>query len=141
MNRRTFLSGRIASALAAKIVPAPAFARPVDLAWAFSSPMSPPPRESSSSTTAEPTAANTCPKPWGRAAPFSITMRDGWQDILLVNGMDWPGHKRQRSTLRLYHNNRNGTFTDVTEARVWTWKCTAWAWPWAITTTTAFPTY
>jgi hypothetical protein len=41
---------------------------------------------------------------------------DGWQDILLVNGMDWPGHKRQRSTLRLYRNNRNGTFTDVTRA-------------------------
>ena len=28
--------------------------------------------------------------------------------------MDWPGHKRQTSTLRLYHNNRDGTFTDVT---------------------------
>jgi len=41
---------------------------------------------------------------------------DGWQDILLINGMDWPGHKRQRSTLRLYRNNRNGTFTDVTSA-------------------------
>ncbi|HMF58971.1 MAG TPA: CRTAC1 family protein, partial [Vicinamibacterales bacterium] len=40
----------------------------------------------------------------------------GWQDILLVNGMDWPGHKRQRSTLKLYRNNRNGTFTDVTRA-------------------------
>src|SRR6516164_1921038 len=41
---------------------------------------------------------------------------DGWQDILLINGMDWPGHKRQRSTLRLYRNNRNGTFTDVTKS-------------------------
>jgi hypothetical protein len=41
---------------------------------------------------------------------------DGWQDILLINGMDWPGHKRQRSTLRLYKNNRNGTFTDVTKS-------------------------
>ncbi len=40
---------------------------------------------------------------------------DGWLDILLVNGMDWPGHKRQRSTMKLYRNNRNGTFTDVTE--------------------------
>ncbi len=40
---------------------------------------------------------------------------DGWLDILLVNGMDWPGHKKQRSTLKLYRNNRNGTFTDVTE--------------------------
>ena len=41
---------------------------------------------------------------------------DGWLDILLVNGMDWPGHKRQRSALQLYRNNRNGTFTDVTRA-------------------------
>src|SRR5437667_9202883 len=30
--------------------------------------------------------------------------------------MDWPGHKRQRTTLRLYRNNRNGTFTDVTKS-------------------------
>src|SRR6202011_3966095 len=28
---------------------------------------------------------------------------------------DWPGHKQRRSTLRLYRNNRNGTFTDVTQ--------------------------
>jgi hypothetical protein len=28
--------------------------------------------------------------------------------------MDWPGHKQRRSTLRLFKNNRNGTFTDVT---------------------------
>lgn len=41
---------------------------------------------------------------------------DGWLDILLVNGMDWPDHKRQRSTLCLYRNNRNGTFTDVTKS-------------------------
>src|SRR3989442_1588230 len=39
---------------------------------------------------------------------------DEWQDILLINGRDWPGHKRERSTLRLYRNNRNGTFSDVT---------------------------
>ena len=30
--------------------------------------------------------------------------------------MDWPGHTRRRSTLRLYRNNRNGTFTDVTRS-------------------------
>ncbi len=41
---------------------------------------------------------------------------DGWPDILLLNGSDWPGHRRQRSTLALYRNNRNGTFTDVTKA-------------------------
>ena len=40
---------------------------------------------------------------------------DGWLDILLVNGTDWPGHKKQSSTPRLYRNNRNGTFTDVTQ--------------------------
>ncbi len=30
--------------------------------------------------------------------------------------MDWPGHKRERSTLKLYRNNRNGTFSDVTRS-------------------------
>jgi enediyne biosynthesis protein E4 len=35
---------------------------------------------------------------------------------VLVNGMDWPGHARQRSTLRLYRNNRDGTFADATRA-------------------------
>lgn len=39
---------------------------------------------------------------------------DGWQDILLVNGQDWPGHRKGRSTLTLLKNNRNGTFSDVT---------------------------
>ena len=39
---------------------------------------------------------------------------DGWQDILFVNSMDWPEHKRNRSTAALYHNNHDGTFTDVT---------------------------
>ena len=40
---------------------------------------------------------------------------DGWPDILFVNGSDWPGHKTKRTTPALYHNNRNGTFTDVTK--------------------------
>ena len=39
---------------------------------------------------------------------------DGWQDILFVNSMDWPGHKSGKSFPALYHNNRDGTFTDVT---------------------------
>jgi hypothetical protein len=54
------------------------------------------------------------PETLGSGCAFLDYDRDGWQDILLVNGMDWPGHKRQTSTLRLYHNNRDGTFTDVT---------------------------
>jgi hypothetical protein len=56
------------------------------------------------------------PETLGAGCAFLDYDADGWQDILLVNGMDWPGHKRQRSTLRLYKNNRNGTFTDVTRA-------------------------
>ena len=56
------------------------------------------------------------PETLGSGCAFLDYDSDGWQDILLINGMDWPGHKRQRSTLRLYHNNRNGTFTDVTRA-------------------------
>ena len=39
---------------------------------------------------------------------------DGWQDILFVNSMDWPGHKSAKSFPALYHNNHDGTFTDVT---------------------------
>jgi len=56
------------------------------------------------------------PETLGSGCAFLDYDADGWQDILLVNGMDWPGHKRQRSTLRLYKNNRNGTFTDVTKS-------------------------
>src|SRR6202051_105581 len=56
------------------------------------------------------------PETLGAGCAFLDYDADGWQDILLVNGCDWPGHKRQRSTLHLYKNNRNGTFTDVTRS-------------------------
>jgi enediyne biosynthesis protein E4 len=54
------------------------------------------------------------PETLGSGCAFLDYDRDGWQDILLINGMNWPSHKQRRSTLRLYRNNRNGTFTDVT---------------------------
>jgi hypothetical protein len=56
------------------------------------------------------------PETLGAGCAFIDYDADGWPDILLVNGMDWPSHKRQRSTLGLYHNNRNGTFSDVTRS-------------------------
>ena len=56
------------------------------------------------------------PETLGSGCAFLDYDRDGWQDILLVNGMDWPGHTKQRSMLKLYRNNRNGTFSDVTRA-------------------------
>lgn len=39
---------------------------------------------------------------------------DGWQDLLFVNSTDWPGHQSPHSLPALYHNNGDGTFTDVT---------------------------
>ena len=56
------------------------------------------------------------PETLGAGCAFLDYDGDGWQDILLINGTDWPGHKRERSTLKLYRNNRNGTFSDVTRA-------------------------
>ncbi|HEX3352284.1 MAG TPA: CRTAC1 family protein [Terriglobales bacterium] len=56
------------------------------------------------------------PETLGAGCAFLDYDSDGWQDILLINGMDWPGHKRERSTLKLYRNNRNGTFSDVTRS-------------------------
>jgi hypothetical protein len=54
------------------------------------------------------------PETLGSGCAFLDYDADGWPDILLINSMDWPGHKRTRATMRLYRNNRNGTFTDVT---------------------------
>jgi enediyne biosynthesis protein E4 len=56
------------------------------------------------------------PETLGSGCAFLDYDADGWQDILLVNSADWPAHKHTRSTLRLYRNNRNGTFTDVTHS-------------------------
>ena len=56
------------------------------------------------------------PETMGPGCAFIDYDNDGWLDILIANGMDWPGHVRQHSTLKLYRNNRNGTFTDVTVA-------------------------
>jgi enediyne biosynthesis protein E4 len=57
------------------------------------------------------------PETLGPGCAFLDYDNDGWQDILLVDGTDWKGHEREgsgRSSLQLYRNNRNGTFTDVT---------------------------
>jgi enediyne biosynthesis protein E4 len=54
------------------------------------------------------------PETMGPGCAFIDYDGDGYPDILLVNGEDWPGHTRVASTLKLYHNNHDGTFTDVT---------------------------
>ena len=55
------------------------------------------------------------PETLGAGVAFIDYDNDGYQDILFVNGEDWPGAPRRPSTLKLYHNNHNGTFTDVTQ--------------------------
>ena len=55
------------------------------------------------------------PETMGPGVAFLDYDNDGWQDILFVNGTAWPGHPGHHSTLALYHNNHDGTFTDVTQ--------------------------
>ena len=54
------------------------------------------------------------PETMGPGVAFIDYDNDGWPDIFLVNGRDWPGHVQKHSTPKLYHNNHDGTFTDVT---------------------------
>ena len=54
------------------------------------------------------------PETMGSGVCFLDYDNDGWQDIFFVNSMDWPGHKTHKSYPALYHNNHDGTFTDVT---------------------------
>jgi len=55
------------------------------------------------------------PETMGPGCAFIDYDNDGYPDILLVNGEDWPGHFHAGATTpKLYHNNRDGTFTDVT---------------------------
>jgi enediyne biosynthesis protein E4 len=57
------------------------------------------------------------PETMGSGVAFLDYDNDGWQDIFLVNGEDWssPSPKKRHTTLALYHNNHDGTFTDVTQ--------------------------
>jgi len=50
----------------------------------------------------------------GPGCAFIDYDNDGWPDILLINGTNWPGRPSAASTMKLYHNNHDGTFTDVT---------------------------
>ena len=53
------------------------------------------------------------PETLGSGVAFVDIDGDGWADILFINGKDFTPRGR-RSTMALYRNNHNGTFTDVT---------------------------
>ena len=111
MNRRDFLAGIFSTAVAASLSaqshdPSPDF-RLIDVTSAAGIGF----KHDSGAF-----GGKFLPETLGSGCAFLDYDADGWPDILLVNGMDWPGHKQERSTLKLYRNNRNGTFTDVTRA-------------------------
>ena len=54
------------------------------------------------------------PETMGAGCAFIDYDNDGRPDILLIDGADFPGHHLKPTTLKLYHNNGDGTFTDVT---------------------------
>ncbi len=56
------------------------------------------------------------PETLGPGCAFIDYDNDGYPDILFVDGQDWPGHHQAASSLKLFHNNHNGTFTDATAA-------------------------
>src|SRR5215472_3410150 len=61
----------------------------------------------------------------GCGAAFLDYDNDGWLDVFLLSGIRWEGAP-SNATNRLYRNNRDGTFTDVTEKAGLTrtgWAC------------------
>jgi len=59
------------------------------------------------------------PETMGPGCAFIDYDNDGYPDVILINGEDFPGHphgswKSGATTLKLYHNDHDGTFTDVT---------------------------
>ena len=54
------------------------------------------------------------PETLGSGCAFFDYDNDGWLDVLLINGTDWPGRSHRATRMKLYRNNRDGTFADAT---------------------------
>src|SRR6266508_1623881 len=54
------------------------------------------------------------PETMGSGAVWFDADGDGWQDLLLVNSTNWPGHSGSRSVSALYRNTHDGAFLDIT---------------------------
>ncbi len=55
------------------------------------------------------------PETMGSGVVFADLDGDGYPDLFFVNSKNWPDHPGAKSFPALYHNNKNGTFTDVTK--------------------------
>ncbi|MCU1327354.1 MAG: ASPIC/UnbV domain protein [Bryobacterales bacterium] len=104
-SRRSFLLGSLATAAEAAGGPDPGF-RLVDVTRAAGIDF----KHNSGAF-----GAKYLPETLGPGCAFLDFDGDGLLDILILNGSDWPGHVRTPTTLRLYRNNGNGTFNDVTQ--------------------------
>jgi hypothetical protein len=111
LNRRSFLAG-LGSIASASLFPASLFAAPETQGFRLVDVSEASHLQFQHNSGAY--GGKLLPETLGSGCAFLDYDGDGWQDIVLINGMDWPGHRRQRSTLRLYHNNHDGTFSDVT---------------------------
>lgn len=114
MRRRAFIQSACAAGLGAAFTPPGLFAQAADPGFRFANITAAAGIEFQHNSGAY--GGKLLPETLGSGCAFFDDDRDGWQDILLINGMDWPSHRKQRTTLKLYRNNRNGTFTDVTKA-------------------------
>ena len=57
------------------------------------------------------------PETMGAGSAFIDYNRDGWQDIIFVNGKDWSGHPTgNKQEMALYRNDGGGNFTDQTKS-------------------------
>jgi hypothetical protein len=56
------------------------------------------------------------PETMGSGVAFLDFDGDGWQDLFFVNSKRWPGRSGTPSYPKLYRNDRDGSFSDVTRA-------------------------
>ena len=56
------------------------------------------------------------PETLGSGCAFLDYNNDDWPDIFLVNSKPWDPTPEEKTTSKLYRNNQDGTFTDVTAA-------------------------
>lgn len=61
-----------------------------------------------------PTGKKLLPETMGGGGGFLDYNRDGWQDVLLLNGAPLPGYRGPAPRHALYRNNGDGTFTEAT---------------------------
>lgn len=110
MNRREFLFGSLSVAAASQL----AFAAPANVGFRLTDVTSKAGLDFRHNNGAF--GGKLLPETLGSGCAFLDYDADGWLDILLINSTHWPGHPGSRSTLKLFRNNRNGTFADVTRA-------------------------